>query len=61
MYEYTFVSVPVTYQRGKVALEPYRGVVTEYAAAGWRLLQVFVPVPAAMPTEYELIFERPRG
>jgi Domain of unknown function (DUF4177) len=33
-------------------------VIAERARDGWRLVQVFVPNPAAVPSAYELIFER---
>ena len=60
MFEYTFARVPVTYQGGRPSPEDYRATVVEHANAGWRLVQVLVLNPAAVPAEYELIFERPR-
>ncbi len=58
MYEYCFVDSPVEWEKGRTKAETYQLVVNEYAAKGWRLVQIFVPVPAAVPTKYELIFER---
>jgi len=59
MFEYTFVSAPVVYERNMIAASSYERVIHEHAAQGWRLVQVFVPLPAAVPTEYIIIFERP--
>ena len=53
-YEYDFV--PVDVRRDRTA---YRAVAAERARAGWRLVQVHVEVPAAMPTEVILVLERP--
>jgi len=39
--------------------ETYQSVVHELARQGWRLVQVLVEQPAAMVSEYVLIFERP--
>ena len=61
MYEYEFVRCPIQFARGHgVQTQSYRSVIEEYARKGWRLVQVLVQVPAAVPSEYELIFERPR-
>lgn len=54
MLEYDFV--PVDVRRDRTA---YRAVVAEKARAGWRLVQVLIEVPAAVPTEVVLVLERP--
>lgn len=61
MFEYDCVTCPVEFVRNRPSPEPYRAVIRERAAAGWRLVQIFIPMPAAVPTEYELIFERRTG
>ena len=62
MYEYNFVRC-VIHQTPKLGVETedYRRVINEHAAQGWRLVQILIQVPAAIPKEYELIFERPRA
>jgi hypothetical protein len=58
-YEYAFEIVPMTIGvDGLPALPAHRAVIAERARDGWRLVQVFVPNPAAVPSAYELIFER---
>lgn len=37
----------------------YREVASERALEGWRLVQVLVETPAAMPAAYVLVLERP--
>lgn len=62
MYEYTIVRYEVKYGAG-VSPDPideYRGLIDEYAAQGWRFVQIFAPQLPAVPDYYELIFERPR-
>jgi hypothetical protein len=59
MYEYTFVRCPVTFLKaGKINEVSYREVIKEHAAQGWRLVQMLVENPAAVPSEYMVIFER---
>lgn len=53
-HEYEFL--PVDVRRDPTA---YRAVAAERAAQGWRLVQVLVEVPAAVPAEVVLILERP--
>jgi hypothetical protein len=53
-YEYDFV--PVDVRKDRTA---YRAVAAERARAGWRLVQVHVEVPAAVPAEVVLVLERP--
>ncbi len=60
MYEYAFISCPVEFRRGEPSPEAYRRIIEDQARQGWRLVQIFVPIPAAVPSTYELIFERPR-
>jgi len=58
-YEYAFEIVPMTIGvDGLPALPAHRAVIAERARDGWRLVQVFVSNPAAVPSAYELIFER---
>ncbi len=61
MFEYDFVTCPVEYTRNKPSAEAHRALIRERAAAGWRLVQIFILMPAAVPCEYELIFERRAG
>lgn len=58
MYEYKFVQVAVTYQRGTVETGGYESAIAEHASQGWRFVQLLVTMPTVMPTEYQLIFER---
>ena len=60
MYDYVFVRVPVTYRGGQIEAASYQAAIRQQAEEGWRLVQVMVENPAAVPTEYILIFERPR-
>ena len=61
MYEYAFVRCPIRFEKGSaVETDGYRRVIEDQARRGWRLVQVLIQVPAAVPSEYELIFERPR-
>lgn len=55
-YEYDFV--PVDVRRDATA---YRAVAAERARDGWRLVQVHIEVPAAIPSEVVLVLERPAG
>ncbi len=57
MYTYTFVTVPVAHGRNETP--PYQQMIAEYARQGWRFVQLVVAIPAAIPTEYTLVFERP--
>lgn len=59
-YTYTFVRVPV--RVGAKQTEPaYEATIHEYAKQGWRFVQLVIEVPAVVPTEYVLIFERVEG
>ena len=58
MYEYKFVGVAASYRGSKSETSGYESVVAKYAEDGWRLVQIFVPNAAAVPSEYQLIFER---
>ncbi|WP_425147688.1 DUF4177 domain-containing protein [Deinococcus sp.] len=60
MYEYRFVRVPVMYKSVQIDAGGYQEAVRQHAERGWRLVQVLVENPAAIPTEHVLIFERPR-
>ncbi|MGV2939235.1 DUF4177 domain-containing protein [Mesobacillus sp. LC4] len=58
MYEYQFVETSLG---GFFSSATHRETISEYAAEGWRLVQV---LPLAYnghgkPTSYEIIFERP--
>lgn len=54
MFEYDFVTQPTTW-----GMSEYHEVVHERSRQGWRLVQVLVEQPAAIASEYVLIFERP--
>ncbi len=60
MFEYKFVQCRCLFQGGTASVDPIRQEVERHAREGWRLVQVLVLVPAAVPDNYELIFERPR-
>ncbi|HAJ38774.1 MAG TPA: DUF4177 domain-containing protein [Chloroflexi bacterium] len=60
MFEYQFLTVAAEVGKTPKDRPPlYQQTIQEQARRGWRLVQVFVPVPAAVPSEYVLIFERP--
>ena len=59
MYEYKFVKVAAAFSGSRVDAAGYEKTVAEYAADGWRLVQIFVANPAAIPSDYQLILERP--
>lgn len=61
MYDYEFVKCPVEYRWGKPSADAYRAEVLDRARRGWRLVQIFIPNPASVPTEYELIFEKAKA
>lgn len=54
MYEYRFETVDL---RGRPT--GYQGVVAQRALEGWRLVQILVEIPAAVPSSYVLVLERP--
>ena len=56
--QYKFVRVPVVHQPGGPATALLEQKVHELAREGWRLVQVLVEIPAAVPTEYVVIVER---
>ena len=58
MFTYQFLRHRVG-RRGVTIDDSYQGVIAEQARAGWRLVQVLVEEPAAVVTEYVLVFERP--
>jgi hypothetical protein len=58
MFEYQVVTHRVAYEKGGIKRD-YEAVIHERAQQGWRLVQIFIPQPAAVVTEYVLIFERP--
>ncbi|GAF65811.1 DUF4177 domain-containing protein [Alkalihalobacillus trypoxylicola] len=59
MYEYTFKVIPLTTLKSE-PLEDYHDVIHEYAAVGWKLVQIFAPSTKSngMAGYFELIFER---
>jgi hypothetical protein len=59
VYEYKFAECAARFERGAASVAPVREVVERHARDGWRLVQVLVTNPAAVPTRYEVIFERP--
>ncbi len=61
-YTYKFISLPV--QIGaKLSKHPdhpsYQDFINEHAKQGWRFVQLLIECPAAVPTEYVLVFEQP--
>lgn len=58
-YTYTFVTIPVTIGTTRPKHPTYQDVIEQYAEQGWRFVQLVIDNPAAVPTEYVLIFERP--
>lgn len=59
MYEYKFITIPLSTWSRKPK-EDYHRVIEEYAANGWRLVQIFAPAISGYGAakEFELIFER---
>lgn len=58
-YIYRFVTVAVTLGTTQPKHPTYQDVIAEHAKQGWRFVQLVVDNPAAVPTAYVLIFERP--
>ncbi len=58
-YEYDFVKIDLKLI-GKVPKQDYHDIISDYAADGWRFVQVFAPGVASYgaASHYELIFER---
>ena len=58
MYEYKVVRIPISIWTGKPK-EDYVDVITEYAAEGWRFVQVYHHRNGSGVTGYiEVIFEK---
>ena len=60
MYEYQFVDCPAQVKGHQFMADALRQVIETQSKAGWRLVQVLVLNPAAIPTTYQVIFERQR-
>ena len=61
-YEYKFVRLGEGFFGVRKAAErDYRQLIVQYAAEGWRLVQIFAPATAGYGDAkyYELILERP--
>jgi len=61
-YTYQFITLHI--QIGaKLSKHPdhpsYQDVINEHAKQGWRFVQLLIECPAAVPTEYVLVFEQP--
>lgn len=56
---YQFVRVPVAYENQTSRTQHLEAKVHELAKDGWRLVQVLVDLPAAVPSEYVIIAEHP--
>ncbi len=56
--KYQFVRVAVVHDPKEKPSKLLEQKVHEMAAQGWRLVQVLVEVPAAVPNEYVIIAER---
>ena len=60
VYEYTFVNCALRFERNeKIEAASYQSEVRRHAAQGWRLVQILVELPAAVPASYILVLERP--
>lgn len=59
MYEYAFIRTPIKFGKaGKIDPSSHQSVIEEHASQGWRLVQILIENPAAIPGEYVIIFER---
>jgi len=60
MFDYKIIRIPISMWTAKPK-EDYLNVIKEYAAEGWRFIQVFTPPGAGMGMSYyiEVIFEKP--
>jgi len=59
MFEYKTVRCPAQFSRsGKIDPANYEQTIQQHAKEGYRLVQIFLENPAAIPSEYVLIFER---
>jgi hypothetical protein len=56
--QYQFFRVAVIHDSNEKPTKLLEQKVHEIAADGWRLVQVLVEVPAAVPSEYVIIAER---
>lgn len=60
MFDYKIIRIPVSMWTGKPK-EDYLSVIKEYAAEGWRFIQVFNPSRNSAGNYYiEVIFEKKR-
>ncbi|MFK8009802.1 MAG: DUF4177 domain-containing protein [Saprospiraceae bacterium] len=61
MFDYKIIRIPISFWSGKPK-EDYFDVIKEYAAKGWRFIQVFTPPGAGNGKNYyiEIIFEKPK-
>jgi len=59
MFDYKIIRIPISIWTGK-AKEDYLDVIKEYAAEGWRFIQVYTPPRAGSGLSYyiEVIFEK---
>ena len=57
-YEYVIDGWDVVWERGRVT-GGWQDVIHRRAADGWRLVQVVTPELPAVPSRFELVFERP--
>ena len=61
-HTYKFITLPVQIgaKQSKHPNHPsYQDVINEHARQGWRFVQLLIECPAAVPTEYVLVFEQP--
>ena len=61
MFDYKIIRIPISMWTAKPK-EDYLDVIKEYAAEGWRFIQVFTPPCAGTGMSYyiEVIFEKPK-
>lgn len=57
MYDYKIIRIPISLWTGQPK-EDYLSVIKEYAAEGWRFIQVYNPPAHGMSNYIEVIFEK---
>jgi hypothetical protein len=61
-YEYKFIQIPRPPKILKNATDlGHQAIIAQYAAEGWRFVQIHAPEQPAVPHYFELIFERDLG
>lgn len=61
-YTHKFITLPVQFGQ-KLSKHPnrpnYQDVIIEHTKQGWRFIRLLIECPAAVPSEYILVFEQP--